>query len=104
MIEYVKAILTGQFEASLCMLNRCIRKCPQEHWDGRIANHTFRRVAYHTLFFVDLYLSSGEEAPKLRDLHRQGGDERFSTAATTGLPKAETLSYLAICRRKAVET
>jgi hypothetical protein len=104
MIEYVKTILTDQFEASLCMLNQCIRRCPQEHWDGKIANDTFRQVAYHTLFFVDLYLSPGEGAFRLRDCHHRGGDERSSAAPSTGLTKDETLSYLAICRQQALVT
>lgn len=104
MIEFLKTILTGQFEAALCMLNDCIQKCPQEHWDGRIGNDTFRQVAYHTLFFVDLYLSPGETAFQLRDCHHRGGDERSSTAASIGLTKDETLAYLAVCRQKAVET
>ena len=104
MIEYVKTVLTGQFEASLCMLNECVRKCPQEHWEGKIANDTFRQVAYHTLFFVDLYLSPNEAAFTLRDLHHRGGDERLSTVPSTGLTKEETLDYLALCRQKALET
>ena len=104
MIEYVKAILTAQFEAALCMLNDCLRKCPPEHWDGKIANDTFRQVAYHTLFFVDLYLCPSEGAFILRDLHHRGGDERLATARSTGLSKEETLSYLAICRQRALET
>src|SRR5262249_39867165 len=104
MIEYLKMILTGQFEAALCMLNDCVRKCPPEHWDGRIANDTFRQIAYHTLFYVDFYLSPGELAFALRDLHLRGGDERFSTAPSTGLTRDETLSYLAVCRQKLIET
>jgi uncharacterized damage-inducible protein DinB len=103
-IEYVKAILTGQFEAALCMLNDCIRKCPPEHWEGRIANQTYRQVAYHTLFFVDLYLSPSEAAFQLRACHQRGGDERLPTAISAGLTQEDTLAYLAICRQKALET
>src|SRR5512140_2078307 len=103
MIEYVKKILAGQFEAALCMMNDCLQKCPPEHWEGKIANNTFREVAYHTLFYVDLYLSPNEEAFTLRELHRRGGDERSPTVSA-GLTKGETLPYLAICRQKAIET
>jgi hypothetical protein len=104
MIEYVKTILTGQFEAALCMMDRCIRACPPEHWEGKIANGTFRWVAYHTLFWVDLYLSPGDEdAFVLRDFHHRGGDEREDTACA-GLGKDETLAYVAICRQKMLET
>ena len=104
MIDYLKTILTGQFEASLCMLSECIRKCPQEHWEGKIGNDTFRQVAYHTLYFVDLYLSPSKKAFKPRACHHRGGDERVTTAAGGGLTKDETLSYLALCRQKAIET
>jgi uncharacterized damage-inducible protein DinB len=103
-MEYIKTILTGQFEAALCMLNQCIRACPEEHWEDKIANLTFRQVAYHTLYFVDLYLSPGKEAFELRALHRRGGDEQSPTVTSAGLSKDETLAYLAICRQKAVAT
>jgi hypothetical protein len=104
MIEYVQTILTGQFEAALCMLNECVQKCPLEHWEGKIANDTFRQVAYHTLFYVDLYLSPNEEAFQLRELHHRGGDERANTTASTGLTRDETLAYLAVCRQKTLAT
>jgi hypothetical protein len=103
MSEYLKQILTSQYEAALCMLNQCIASCPPEPWEGKIANDTFRQVAYHTLFFTDLYLSPSEEAFQLRDLHQRGGDERGPTLSQ-GLSQDETLSYVAICRRKAIET
>ncbi len=72
--------------------------------EGRIANHTFRQIAYHTLFLVDLYLAPNEEGFKLRDFHYRGGDERSRMGPSPGLTKDETLSYLAICRKKALET
>jgi hypothetical protein len=104
MIEYLKTILTGQFEAAVCMLGECLRRCPVEHWEGKIANDTFRQIAYHTLFFVDLYLAPGEAAFALRELHHRGGDERASTDPSAGLTRDETLTYLATCRRKMLET
>jgi hypothetical protein len=100
MIEYIKTILTGQFEAALCMLNQCIGACPAEHWEGKIANGSFRWVAYHTLFWADLYLSPGDEDDfVLRDFHHRGGDERLPIA-TPGLSKEDTLAYVPICRQK----
>ena len=104
MIEYVRTSLTGQFEASLCMLNDCIAKCPPQHWEDRIANDTFRQVAYHTVFYVDLYLSPSDAAFCLRALHQRGGDERTIDTPSTGLTKDETLDYLTVCRHKALET
>ncbi|HEV8291181.1 MAG TPA: DinB family protein [Tepidisphaeraceae bacterium] len=103
MHDYFSAILSSQFEAALCMMHHCIKACSEKDWEGKIANATFRQVAYHTLFFVDLYLSASAESFELRDLHRLGGDERGPTVSR-GLSKSQTLEYLSICRQKAKET
>src|SRR2546421_487615 len=103
MLDYFKQILTAQFEAALCMMNQCIEACAPEHWEGKIANDTFRQVSYHTLFFADLYLSPNENAFELRDLNHRGGDERGPTLSP-GLARTETLSYLEICRQKMLQT
>ena len=102
MTNFVKAILKSQFEAALAMLKQCVEACPLEHWEGKIANDSFRQVAYHTLFFVDLYLTPNEEAFSLRDLHHRGGDERGPTVSA-GLSQDETLAYLLICRQKMID-
>jgi hypothetical protein len=99
MNDYLKQIVIAQFEAALAMLNQCIAACPEEHWEDRIANGTFRWVAYHTLFFVDLYLSPDQNSFIERDLNLVGGDER-RPIGSIGLSKADTLSYLEICRQK----
>src|SRR5437870_8453630 len=101
-MNYLNQILTNQFGAALAMLNQCIAACPEQHWDGKIASATFRQTAYHTLFFVDLYLSREHEFT-LRDLHHRGGDER-GPDLSPGLSKEETLAYLAICRLKMLDT
>jgi hypothetical protein len=103
MIDFVKQILTGQFEASLAMMNECLRLCPDEHWESKIGQGTFRWVAYHTLFFVDLYLTPNEDAFELRQLHHRGGDER-GPVACVGLDRAEAQSYVLICRQKAIDS
>jgi hypothetical protein len=94
----------GQFEAALCMIDHCIRVCSSEQWDGKIANRTFGSVVYHTLFWVDVYLSPGDEDSfVLREFHHRGGDER-EPEACRGLSKEETLDYVGICRQKMLET
>jgi DinB superfamily len=103
MLDYVKQTLIGQFEASLAMLNQCIAACPEENWEDKIANGTFRWVTYHTLFFVDLYLTPNEEAFELRDLHHRGGDERGPDACL-GLSKDDALAYVGICRQKMLDS
>ncbi len=103
MTDHFQTILTSQFEAALAMLKQCVQACPPEHYEGKIANSTFRTIAYHTLFWVDCYLSPDEQAFELRDLNHRGGDDR-TTNFPAGLSRDETLSYVGICRRKLVET
>ena len=102
MTDHFQKILTSQFEAALAMLKQCVQACPPEHYEGKIANSTFRTIAYHTLFWVDCYLSPDEHVFELRDLNHRAGDDR--TTNSPGLSRDETLSYVEICRRKLVET
>jgi hypothetical protein len=103
MIEYVRQTLVGEFEAALSMWKHCIEACPDEHWHDKIANGTFRWVTYHTLFFLDLYLSRSEADFRPRDFHHRCGDER-DDQLSEGLNKAETLAYVPICRDKMRES
>jgi hypothetical protein len=99
MIDVYKQSILGQFEAALAMLKQCIQRCPDDLWESSIAQLTVRQVAYHTLFFVDLYLTIDEDAFPLRELHLVGGDER-EPGYCAGLDKEATLAYLAICLEK----
>lgn len=53
----MKPVLKSQYKASLAMLREAIRKCSGSLWLDGAYKHPFWRVAYHTLFFTDLYLS-----------------------------------------------
>src|SRR6266480_3315026 len=103
MVEFLRQVLQSQFEAALSMLKDCVAECGEKYWEGKIANATFRQIAYHTLFFTDLYLSASKEDFQLRDLHKVGGDER-GTTLSTGLSKDETLEYVKICRQKVIDS
>jgi uncharacterized damage-inducible protein DinB len=59
-------------------------------------------VAYHTLFYADLYLSTSEEAFQLRAIHLRGGDER-GEAASQGVSKEELLADVSVVRQKLID-
>ncbi|HXF81604.1 MAG TPA: DinB family protein [bacterium] len=99
MATFVGTMLRSQGEAALAMLRQCVAACPTEQYEGRIARDTFRTVAYHTLFWTDYYLSPGEQAFELSDIHQCGGDDRV-LASSPGLPQHETLAYADACREK----
>jgi hypothetical protein len=47
--------LWSQFGAALEMLAESIQTCPKDVWEG---NQVFSFQTYHTLFFLDYYLST----------------------------------------------
>ena len=55
------AIIWQQFGASIDMLENAIVACPEEVWSDRSQRTEFWYVAYHTLFWLDLYLSESPE-------------------------------------------
>jgi uncharacterized damage-inducible protein DinB len=69
METFWKTILWKQFGAAIDMFENAIRACPNEVWSDRstapqwVSNDVvgFWYVAFHTLFFLDFYLSDSSE-------------------------------------------
>lgn len=65
MDDFWKKIIRQQFGAAIDMLENALRACPDELWAAQMWNDRtmppefsqFWYVAYHTLFWLDLYLS-----------------------------------------------
>ena len=53
-----KSALQGQFEAAVDMVENAMRACPEPVWDDAAlpVSQRFWYLAYHTLFWLDLYL------------------------------------------------
>jgi hypothetical protein len=108
MDEFWKGVLRQQFGAAMDMMENAIRVCPEDVWCDRtkkpqwVANDIvgFWYLAYHTLFFLDFYLSDsmedfGPPAPFNRDEFDPAGllpERPYSTEVLLG--------YLSHCRRK----
>lgn len=95
-----KTILWQQFGAAIEMLENALRACPEKLWGDRSQQPEYWYVVYHTLFFLDLYLSGSVEgfappAPYNLDEMNPAGilPERVYT-------KDELQSYLEHGRRK----
>jgi hypothetical protein len=56
-----RTIIWQQFGASIEMLENALLACPDELWSDRSQRPEFWYVVYHTLFFLDLYLSGSVE-------------------------------------------
>jgi len=65
----LKSSLWQQFGAAIDMLDNAIRACPDQQWRGRLWVHPselpeysqYWYIAFHTLFWLDLYLSGAVE-------------------------------------------
>jgi hypothetical protein len=68
----VRSALKEQYHAGLAMLADCIEKCPDEVWTSGTHPRTFWRIAFHALFYTQLYLGQNEEAFQPWPHHREG--------------------------------
>jgi DinB superfamily len=101
MSETTQDILWFQFGASIDMLENAITACPDEVWSDQVSFYEFWYYAYHTLFYLDFYLSE----PPDSDTFAPPAPFTRSELSADELPervytKAELLSYLEFTRQK----
>lgn len=53
-------ILKSQYHAALAMLRETIERCPEDLWFSTDHLNSYWQIAYHALFFTDLYLQPNE--------------------------------------------
>jgi hypothetical protein len=109
----LKTSIWQQFGASIDYLADTIHACPDELWLAslwktsdrtRPERSQFWYVTYHTLFWLDLYLTGAEEGflpPAPFTLIEQDDDEPMPERVYT---KAELQTYLKDCRKKCQAT
>jgi uncharacterized damage-inducible protein DinB len=61
MIVFWRSAIRQQFHAAIDMLANAIEVCPDSVWIGQ-ERRAFWYLAFHTLFFLDLYLSEDDES------------------------------------------
>ncbi|MCB9925538.1 MAG: DinB family protein [Planctomycetaceae bacterium] len=108
MIDLFRNSLIGQFDASLSMFNDCVIQCPVEQWEHNVGNYPFWNVAYHTLFYVDFYLSPNEASFSPQNFHRENA-EQFVPSHEKLVPDdpydVETIrEYVGHCKRKVIRS
>ncbi len=114
MIHLDNDMLWRQFGAAIDMLDEALRDCPDELWEERLWQDqpdqwvaagfsTFWYLGYHTLFWLDLYLSGAEQGffpPAPFDLVEMEEGESLPRTYT----RQELLGYLEDCRSRCQET
>jgi DinB superfamily len=100
MDDALKVILWQQFGATIDMLENAIEACPGNVWSDGSSLNEFWYISFHTLFWLDLYLSDSAvgfapPAPfTLEELDPAG------VLPEHAYSKLELLDYLEHCREK----
>lgn len=101
-IDILKVLLWSQIGASIETLENAIIKCPDKLWDNQANKSQYWDITYHTLFFLDLYLSESLEgfAPPtpFTTLLDKTGKKRPERVYS----RNELQEYLEYCRKKCI--
>ena len=97
----LQAVLKSQYHASLAMLLEAIESCPAGLWTSPAYTNQYWQVAYHTLFYTDMYLQPDESAftpwEHHRSEHHRFGPHADSVAALTPYTPGELVVYWRRC-------
>lgn len=106
-LELFKELILGQYEATLSMMSMGIKKCPDQLWNGPVANNTFCESAFHALFYADLYLGLNPDVQKTQPFHQvntehfRDYEELEDRKPTNSYEQSFVEEYLIFCRDKA---
>ena len=66
----MKELLKNQMLAALATLHQCIIFCSDDKWEESDNDAPFSQVLFHTLFYIDYYLSLNENEFKTQQFHK----------------------------------
>ncbi len=94
-----KHAVKNQYQASLDMLGQAIEKCPDAMWNDQTYTNKFWQLAFHTLYFVDLYTQGTDKNFVAWEKHKDGFEfldrlpEQAPIPIDDAYSKAEILEY-----------
>jgi hypothetical protein len=101
MNDEIKKMIWGQFGAAIDALVNAIKACPAEHWgDEKPAMH-FWYIAYHTIFWLDYYLSDSSDNFQPPEPYTMSETDPDGKMPPRVYSPDELLSYLDHGRQKA---
>jgi len=93
---HTKQVIQSQYLAALAMLKQVIEQCPETLWYDQNQKFKFWSKAYHTIFFVHLYLQNAEkDFVEWEKHHDPDGDIPFT--------KDEVLEYMAFAEKQVAD-
>lgn len=111
-LDIFKDALIGQYNAALSIFEDCVRRCPEDQWLANLSSRPFWHVAYHALYYTDLYLSPNLDSFHPPDFYRENyhylGRLPFpphnEVVADIPFDRETILGYTDHCRRKVPES
>ena len=94
--DSIRAAFDSQFQAGLDMLEAAVRACPDDAWDDAAHVNRFWHIAYHTLFYVHLYLFQSLEEHRPWSGQRDGASDLGREVEPYS--RECILEFLAFCR------
>lgn len=112
MNAFWKTVLSRQFRATIDMLENALRACPADLWMERLWDDSsaapglseFWYIAYHSLFWLDLYLYGKVEGFKPPAPYTLSELDPAGVLPDQTYTRDELLSYLDYCRVKCQAT
>lgn len=95
LLEILKKSIRDQFGASIDMLENVVQTCPDSLWEKEKG---FSNLTYHTLFFLDYYLTLQPVGFAAPDSFQHSEFE--DNPPQEIFPKPEILNYLQSCKTK----
>lgn len=75
MLATYRQLVINQYDAVLAGLNFCVDRCPDALWDASVDRQPFCQIAFHALFYGDVYLGFGEEGLREQPFHLEHPDD-----------------------------
>ena len=104
MVQNSKEILWQQFGASIDSLDKAIDHCPDEHWTDDTKYYQIWYISFHTIFWLDYYLSAPSDdfaPPELFSMSEMDPEGIIPEPAYT---QEQLKVYLKHCRTKCHDT
>lgn len=94
--DSIRSAFGSQFRAGLDMLEAAVRACSDAAWDDAAHVNRFWHIAYHTLFYVHLYLFQSLEEHSPWSGQRDGASDLGREVEPYS--RDSILEFLAFCR------
>jgi len=99
-IEFFRNLLWQQFGAAIDTLENTIDACPEELWTDQSKHHLYWYTAYHTIFWLDYYLSDKPDDFLPPEPFTLSEFDPAGVIPEKPYTKNELLKYVRFCREK----